>query len=598
VRAERLGCEDVREELSARLDHEDDTHLRPLVDDHLAGCTACSSYRDALTSVRRRLRVQAAEATPDMAPDILERLQSKKAYDPRLYLRTVLVAALATALVVGGLTYTERSNEAGVASASEIVAEVRAASRRLTEYRASFDVRERNWHPAVGDRHFDIEIWYRAPEMLRIDTHDRTRYPNTRWPRSDSTVVANETRTFISQAPSCPPSALPECGIGGTTATRLITSRQPLQGRTASITDIVVPLETLASSDAVAVVGAGDELLGRRTIHVRLPYWQAHLIVDAVRPLMSHEIEPRATVDLWLDAENWFPLRFTVTAPDGAQMLIATAEAVSPNVDAGDFVTPRDADTVVVDGFDPGPRPPVVPEFRAGLEPYRSGRTRDGHAVATFSDGLAWLTVTTSDDPPPPSLITAEVVRLPNVGAALYEPATLHQGRVVEMFDGDQRVRLESNLPRGSLLRVADSVAIRGHVVERISTGNSVVERSDLQRVLELPFVATPAAIPTGYTSTSATVTRRDGRISDAILRYSDPENEQTGGSVVITASSDQPYLPPSAERFTTYELDGSIMRWAPERGELEWMDGRTYRSVRVADFDVALALAIARAMT
>lgn len=598
VKTERLRCEEVREELSARLDNEASPHLRALVDDHLERCSACSSHRDALASVRRRLRIQSAEATPDLAAEILRRVPTAPRFNLRPYLRTALVAAAATALVVAGLSFPDRADERDVASAFEIVAEVRAASRRLTEYQAKFDVREKDWHASIGDRRFQVAIWYRAPEMLRVEIQDRTAYPDDRWPRADATLVSNRTRTFVRETSGCPPSALPGCTTGSTPETHLVQGKQPLRTSRTSITDVVLPLETLASADAMEVVGAGDEILGRRTIHVRLPYWQAHLMVEAVQPASSPTIDPGASVDLMLDAENWFPLRFVVTEPDGGEVLTASARKISPRVDRDVFDVPKDARTVVHDGFRMGATSAVAPTFQAGLEAYRNGRTTAGNGVATFADGLAWLTVTTSQRRPPAALVSAETVRLPKVGPALYEPASLYHARVLEIFDGERRIRLESNLPRETLLRVADSVPVDGRVIEKIRSGRNVIERATSATVQDLPFVAVPSNVPYGYTSVSATITRHDGHITDAVLRYRDPQNEYTGGGVVITASRDQPYLPPSAERFVTYEIAGNLMRWAPQRGELEWMDGRTYRSVRVTDFDVDVALSIARTMT
>lgn len=66
-----MRCQSCREALSARLDGEDPGVPDALVDQHLAGCAACSAYAEGSQLVRRRLAVRAADPVPDLTGPIL-----------------------------------------------------------------------------------------------------------------------------------------------------------------------------------------------------------------------------------------------------------------------------------------------------------------------------------------------------------------------------------------------------------------------------------------------------------------------------------------------------------------------------------------------
>jgi predicted anti-sigma-YlaC factor YlaD len=67
--------------LSAQLDGEDDPVVRPLVDEHLAGCAGCRDWLDRAATVNRLTRIGAPVA-PDLSATILAALPAQPAPGP------------------------------------------------------------------------------------------------------------------------------------------------------------------------------------------------------------------------------------------------------------------------------------------------------------------------------------------------------------------------------------------------------------------------------------------------------------------------------------------------------------------------------------
>lgn len=66
-----MGCNHVREALSARLDGEDLGVDGGTVDRHVKGCATCAAWIDELRALHRLVRVREAEAVPDLTEAIL-----------------------------------------------------------------------------------------------------------------------------------------------------------------------------------------------------------------------------------------------------------------------------------------------------------------------------------------------------------------------------------------------------------------------------------------------------------------------------------------------------------------------------------------------
>jgi hypothetical protein len=629
-------CDSIRIEISARLDGETDDATDARIEEHLVTCKACRAHQRELTRVRQAVRLQVVEEVPDLTAAILEqvsergpRARHRDLWTVRLRIGAVAAAAAALLLIGTSIPFTDRAPE--VASASEIAQQVRAAARTLSSYRARFEILENGWHPEVGTRRFTAEVLYAAPESFRLSVRDHTAYPAPgNWPRNDVDLVAEARRWWIEQPSSCPTGALPRCLDVARESRprqeierRVIVDRQPFDGSSALPTDIVVPLETVASSGALQVVGE-DEILDRSTYRIVLDYRRAVPLVSALQSGgLWREFHPFDRVDIWIDRSTWFPLRFEVrtgTSPDrswwarrlgyrdepGSLLLevAASSFAADPEVSDRTFRAPRSG--IAVDGgFTPASiteAPAVaVPSVTGGLRPYRAGTTAQDEWVVAYASGTTWLKVV-SGGPITGSAAraaTLEEVRLSDGGFAYYQPAASTSGRRVDLFAEGGRVYLESNLARSELLRVAASLRGRGErLPNRIEgAGGVVVERVPVTSALSRPFVGTPAWLPKRYAPSAAVSASVGPSRPTLTLYYRNREAEYDGFGIRLTFAPAVRRLAPSSQQYEVVTVDGAIARWSPEAGILEWVRNGTYRAVAAPSFDLATALRIARSL-
>ena len=549
------------------------------------------------------LRAQPAEPVPDLSGEILarvERLRGPRPGSRRQRVRVAGIAAAAAALLVAGaaLPFVERPPH--LAAAGEIAREVRAAARTLPSYRATFAVVERGWHPRVPVRRMRASVSFLAPERFRLEIRDRTRYPSTgSWPRNDVVLVSAPRAWSIREPWSCPQGGLPRCAVG--VERRRIVARQPFDGAGSLPTDIIVPLETLASSGGFTVLGE-DRVLGRPAYRLLLPYRRAAPLVASLQAGGTwRSFEPFDRVHLWIDRETWFPLRFEVRRGDGPTLLGVRALSFT-----GSRSPARSAFRVSRAGLakDAGFRERSrlrsrSPSYVAGLEPYRHGVTATGQEIRTYAEGLTWLKVTYDDPTRPDLLTTAEEVRLGRSGYAYFQPAAgwAEEGpsrRRVDVFGREARVHLESNLARAELLRVARSLGVRGRRLSgTVRRGGVLVKRLRPEAALDFPFVLTPTYLPQGYEPGSAFLTRsREGRRTVTIY-YRRAEADFDGFGIRITEGRPVSLLPPSSESLHSFPVAGRTVRWSEERGEAEWLDGSSYRAVAAPSFGWEIAARI-----
>jgi len=105
-----MDCEHIREALSARLDGEDPGVDEARLDQHVAGCAGCTAWADELGALHRLVRVQPAEAVPDLSEAIMARVPSPAGAAPRgaplgeriSTVRWALFAVALTQLVLAG----------------------------------------------------------------------------------------------------------------------------------------------------------------------------------------------------------------------------------------------------------------------------------------------------------------------------------------------------------------------------------------------------------------------------------------------------------------------------------------------------------------
>ena len=607
-------CEDVREELSARLDGEATSTTS--VEGHLSGCEACRIHASELADVRRMLRAQAVGRVPDLSGEISERLRSegvtrrrRDEWGARLRIAAVAAAVVALALLGTSLPWVDDPPQR--AAASEITEEVQDAARALTSYRASFSITERGWNEAVPVRHFDAEVTYRAPEGFRLQVRDRTAYPGSyEWPQNDIDLIASAHRWRIQEPASCPPEALPGCPLPQSQTTRSIVRRQPFDGATALPTDIIVPLESIAGGEGFTVIGSSTAI-GRPVDHLRTSYRYAAPLVAALQAGGSwRTFSPSARVDLWVDAETTFPLRFTVRPGGGGTPLLsvrATSFSRPSSIPRSTFRT-KGAAVAFDRGFRAGRfselRSGLAPVFTAGLQPYRAGRTDEGRRLLSYADGMTWLRVI--EEPYVPSQasldLAVEEVRLDDSGTAYYAPATLtiqeSLRRRVDVYAPPTKVRLESNLPRAQLLRVAASLPMDGLRVGRRLYRREGLTFRRLDPRSPLPrFAMSPTSLPPGYLPTGALLTTMRAGAKTLTLSYRRSEADFDPTGIRITQSPATELLPPSSEDMDPLALRGTTARWSAERAEVEWIENGSYRAVAAPSFSRAAVLRIARGL-
>lgn len=255
-------CNALRADISARIDGELDERSSVAVGDHLETCASCRAYERDLRRVRSALRVQSAESVPDLSGSIMSQIRNEqprvaRRREWRAGARIAAVAAVVAALLVlaTSLPFSERQPQS--ANASRIIEQVRTAAQGLSTYRASFSIVERGFPAQVDQRRFSAQVVFEAPERFRLKVRDLTTYPDPRWPANDVDLIAGPSRWWIEQPHTCPVEVLLECPVPQGTSERTVVARQPFDGTSTLPTDIIVPLETLASSGNFEVLERG-----------------------------------------------------------------------------------------------------------------------------------------------------------------------------------------------------------------------------------------------------------------------------------------------------------------------------------------------------
>lgn len=622
-----MRCAEARVDLSARLDDELDEASVHELDAHLETCVACRHEEEMLRAARRAVRIQPVEPVPDLTDRIMRsvgqdgaRLRRRSEWNVRF--KVASVAAAISALVLAGATLPTRSG-GDIASAGEISNAVRTAARTLGSYRASYDIVEHGWNPNVPVRRFSAEVWFDAPEKFRLLVSDFTSYPDASWPKNNVQLVANERKWSIEEPTDwdCPLSSLRPCALRDQTPTenRTIVNRQPFDGTSHLPTDLIVPLETLVSSDGFRVLGSGT-VAGRDAYHLELPYGAAVPLVDALQTGGSwRPFNPMDPVELWIDRRTWFPLRFEVKASSSRDRaawarqhgLDDSAGETLFSVTAATFETAASftpqtfrvptRGLVKSGGFTAGNAADWArePAYVAGLDPYRVGRTDAGHVVHSYVRGMTWLKITTRRLHPPRPFYptTSELVEVPGAGWAYYQPASASLGRRLDLFGKRVHAHLESNLSSEQLLDVAASLGISGERAPERSGSGGLMRIDDEDPYARVSYALAPSFVPRGYRLTSALLAEgRDGR-STLTTYYRGSEADYSGIGVRIVQSRPVRFLSPSSRDFARVTIGGIVGRWAPELGQLEMIDSGTYRSITVPSFELTTAVAIARSL-
>jgi hypothetical protein len=334
-------------------------------------------------------------------------------------------------------------------------------------------------------------------------------------------------------------------------------------------------------------------------------------------------------VDLWVDARDWSPLRWSVypaedparaawelrfglpPEPPDVPVLDVAATEVDHDVPAGKlFAAAGAARTVPVS---------ELPE-RAGFEPVRPTATEDlsitAAAVATprddgtarrtlitYSSGLTYLRV--AEQPHwhggglfGPVSEDAERVDL-GAGVAYYEPADGQRGRRLAIRTDETNIYLETNLSREELLAVAASLPLDGRAIPS-SWDLSRVQGARTQRLsldeahAKMSFAFdVPEDLPGGYVLASLERTVVHG--SDGLTIMLRQRDSDLGAGPIRIHLEAADALPPTvATDQETVGLGAADARWTPSQGRLEWIADGIYRSVDGPGLDLRILTAVA----
>jgi hypothetical protein len=636
-----MRCEVAERELSARLDAEHPPAIEGSLADHLETCASCRAFQARADRLHELVRVSAAAPVPDLVPAIMAEVRREAARRrPRVvaslpgwgrYAAAFAAGALVVALVLSGIPGLRRGLPAALAT--EIPQEIAAASKRVTAYRATFDVLERHFHPRVPVRRFVATVTFQAPERFRATVTDATDYPAGAWPQNDTVVAVDRDRWLARGPATCPRQALPTCATGGET-TRRVSGREPFDGDALLPTDIVLPVRTLVGTDRVRVVGQ-DSLLGREVVMVELAYRDALPLFTYLHAAGSwRPLFPLDRVVVALDAHSWFPLAYEVRAAGsvdrgdwaqanalpierpGALLLRVTARSFRHSVGRapGLPALPGAHD----EGFRDIPMAQlaarsdtrvILPGDVAGLRPYRAGTFTaggrpDDEVLLSFTRGLAWLKIRQTASWDEPHLFgdvteLAIPVQTAGGGVAYYEPATATLGRRLSIHGSSIDLYLETNLPLEALMRVAASLPARGRPIPdpwltvRWPGGTLRLQVSPSEARAEIPDLGLPTSLPQGYELWTIPLVEQ-ANATGAAVYFRRTGAELDGLGIRYFQAPGDGLAPPLDPDVARVRLGDVVARYSPTRGELEWVSDGTYRSLTAPTLDLATLLQVA----
>jgi outer membrane lipoprotein-sorting protein len=491
-----MDCDRAQALLSARMDGAHVTRRQAEVADvHLAGCTACRAFQARSARVRTAVRIRPAADVPDLVDPIMRTVTAEAARRPARpttgRVSQLLAAALAGVIVgsvlVGG-PWEQRSTRS-VAIAS-VARGIRSVARSVEAYSATYSIEEFGLAPQVPERRLRMELAFLAPQRFRLEVRDLTSYPSGAWTPTDITYVEDMPATFLSSPSGCPATLQEICPPTQTT----VTTSSPYSAAAPLPADLILPIATFGSTRGIEVIGEED-IDGRRAVRVELSFDRAAPLFPFLRlggtwrPFYGGD-----RVVLWLDAESWFPLEYTVfpsTAPERRQwemrfgrapervdipildVRVESTTRAAP--DASAFAIPRAAAPVDVRLVDaPGylgylPATPTSPgqlRLASVIAPAPEAPTTP-RSLLVYTDGLDYLRIAErpgwrGPGPFGPVEVGAERVELAGGSVAYYEPPADGLGRRLAIHGERTDLYLDTNLTRRRLLAIAASIPVGG----------------------------------------------------------------------------------------------------------------------------------------
>ncbi|HET7482408.1 MAG TPA: anti-sigma factor [Actinomycetota bacterium] len=587
------------EGISAYLDGELSPDDAARIEAHLTECAPCREYRDGLSAVKRSVTLQPARPIHDRTEQIMMRVRDEHVAarrEWRIRRQIGVAAAFVTLVVLAAAAIPRSDGSPGTALADEMSRDIRRAAASLSAYHATYAITERGWHPLVPLRRFTADLWFRAPEDLRLRIEDQTDYPTGSWPTNDVDLVADASTWSVAETTACPTRALPDCGIDPHRERRTVEHRQPFDGATLLPTDIILPLESVAGADGLRVLGS-QRVAGRTADHVVLPFWQAKPLVDSIEVAGAWRgFPPEARVDLWLATDSWFPLRFTVTAPTSPQpsLVVAVTQLDEPS-DIADRLFRAPDEGLVTDGRFVADDHPDAPQI-AGLPLYRHGRVGKSRITA-YATGMSWVKVTRAAPARPTLDVLSEDAIQLSGGVGYYRPLSDVLRRRIDIFSPREHLSIETNLPKDALVDIASDEGAEGRTYSKVHVAGGTVSRVDPGEVDGIAGAVEPTYLPTGYRAAAALVTDTRSTQS-AALYFRRTEAGADGDEIRVTSSTTTHRLPPSSDDLVAVRTTSLRARWSPARSELEWIDDGVYRAVSVPAFDLDTAIRIAESIS
>ncbi|MGH9117929.1 MAG: hypothetical protein ACRD0A_08640, partial [Acidimicrobiales bacterium] len=484
-------------------------------------------------------------------------------------------------------------------AAAEIPSLVLDVQRDISSLRATvvLHVRQPAGEPAA--QHFTGTLTYRAPESLAITLVDDD---------GARAVLAVDGSTWWTAGPRrCTPPSVARCAT--ITTTRVIVDREPFAFAAATPLDVVAPVASFALSGPPTDLGR-RRLEGRDAVGVRVTAAQVAPLLAGFDPTGAlRQLHPSDPADVWLDAEHLVPLAVVVRAggsddrsrwaaargyadEPGAVIIDLALNDVRVNGDVSDGAFPPpptgagSIDGGFTDGDPDGVDVPLPAYLPAGATAYRAGEVRSAGGpavdVRTWSDGRAWLAIRATRAWPGPRLFgdVGDVVRPVDLGAAGVGYVS-GDGSRVAVHASDVDLVVTGSYAGDELLRVAASVGVRGAPVPAGWAEATATGADD-------PLIDARVLLPAGLEGFEPAGVRVDGTTVTAA---------QTGAGerrFVLTATPGDTLAPPIDPDVVAVAVRAVVGRYAPVRGDLEWVEDGFVYSLRSTGLGLGDLLAVA----
>jgi outer membrane lipoprotein-sorting protein len=631
-----VNCDRAQAAISERMDGERLTgRVAAAVDAHAAGCAVCHTFAERAADLRSAVRIRPAERIPDLVGPIMAQV-ARAAPARRRWLRprparphslrpvaaALIVGIVAGSVVVGGPW--QGRDARTKATAGDVGRGVRSAARHVEAYHAVFAITERGLSPTVPTRSLEAQVWFSAPGRYRMDVSDTTSYPSDAWTPTDLTYVEDGSATLRIGPGGCPAVLSSTRCLPTRTATQ---EQSPYSTDAPRVADLVVPLDVLANPRGLTVERTGT-VLGRPAVLVGMSFARAAPLFPFLqlggvwRPFFDGD-----RVELWVDATDWSPLRWTVypsedparadwelrfgllPEPPGTPILdvIATqSDHVRPA--ANRFALADARANVSLDelaarvGFHPV-TPTATDDLTLTDAEAPPAGTGSPQSLLTYSSGLTYLRVGerrnwVGPQPFGPVSADAEQVHVGD-GVAYYEPAAGELGRRLAIHTPETNIYLETNLPRDQLLAVAASLPLAGTELPAAWRVHHVpdarTERLSLAQARARTTFAfdVPPTMPDGYVLASVQHAVVQG-VESVTLDLRQPDSDLGAGPIRIHLEA-AAALPPAASADQIIVPLGNIeARWIPSQWRLEWVADGIYRSVDGPGVDPRILAAVA----